>query len=226
MKIIALCGTSKGCGKTTVGSFFAEQLPETAAVKITPKHKVSLGTDEFVREPKFLVQTENFTVVNDPEALLGKGTDTRRYWDAGADPVFWLRARDEGVVEGIEAICQTLAGDPPILIVEGSRYLLNGGHADLALLVYPNKDDKFAPTTFAAAKHVDAIVVVKNRPGPVELPVFDHDEFPAEQIDLPVFTFNLDENNLAWDDRYAMMTWLTGKLDLQTVTASDAECAV
>lgn len=226
MKIITLCGSSKGCGKTAVGTFLAEQLPDTGAVKITPKHKNSLGTDEFIREPNALVQTETFSVVNAPESLLVKSADTRRYWDAGSDPVYWLRARDEGVGEGVEQVKELVGGDAPILLVESSRYALAGLPSDVTLLVVPNHSEEFKETVFEMVKHVNAIVVTKNRPGPIELPLFDHEDFPGEMIDLPVFTFNIDETNLAWDDRYALASWVSAKLDLQTVTASDAECTV
>ncbi|MGE0433642.1 MAG: hypothetical protein AB7K09_17270 [Planctomycetota bacterium] len=230
MKTIALSGTGKGCGKTTVGTFIAGQLHDVAAFKVTPKHKTSLGAAEFelpVSGDDLSSSTSSTSsgasassmVVDDPEVLLTRGTDTRRYWDAGAEPVRWVRARDEGVLEVIGDLSAETAASvaPSLLIVESTRYVARGGASDVALMIYPNGETTVSNAAMDALAHCDAIVVTKWRPGPLQLSLFDDPRFPQEKLDLPVFAFNVDNDNLALDDRYRMQEWLAEKLDLQQV---------
>ncbi len=228
MKTIALSGTGKGCGKTTVGTFIAGQLRDVAAVKVTPKHKMSLGTADFdLPASGDELPSGAATIVDDPEVLLTKGTDTRRYWDAGAEPVRWVRARDEGVLEAVGELTTSAAAveGPSLFIIESTRYVGQGGAFDVALMVYPNGDTNISNAAMDALHHCDAIVVTKRRPGPLQMVIFNDPRFPQEKLDIPVFAFNVDSDNLSIDDRYRMQEWLAEKLDLEKV-GSNADTAV
>lgn len=228
MKTIALSGTGKGCGKTTVGTFIAGQLRDVAAVKVTPKHKTSLGTADFdIPASGDELPSGAAVVVDDPDVLLTKGTDTRRYWDAGADPVRWVRARDEGVLEAVGDLTTAAAAveGPSLFIIESTRFVAQGGSFDVALMVYPNGETSISAAAMEALAHCDAIVVTKRRPGPLQMVIFNDPRFPQEKLDIPVFAFNVDSDNLSMDDRYRMQEWLAEKLDLEKV-GSNADTAV
>lgn len=218
IKILAIGGTAKSSGKTAVGAFLAPHLGSVAAVRVTPKHKTSLAGIEI--EPAISAenaQPRPFVIETSPELLLAKGADTRRYWDAGAEPVYWLRAKDEAIVDGVNEIVRSLEQrreGPSWLIVEGTRYLAVGGRADVALMVYPNgsKDFDDADCDLSTIRRCDALVVSKRRPGNVILRLLDHEDYPQDRLDLPVFAFNVDSDSLAQDERFAMVDWLRDRV--------------
>ncbi len=183
------------------------------------------GEDEFALGE----ESAGYLVVDDPNQLLLRGSDTRRLWDAGAEPVIWVRARDEHVLDALAEVRAQIAEagtEPALLLVESNRYVREGGEADATLLVYPNASEEISEAGVELLPRADAFVVSKRRPGPTKLALLDHDAFPAEKVDLPAFAFNLDEDSLALDDRYALIDWLRRRLDLNTINADEACRAV
>lgn len=188
--------------------------------------------DATAEQPETEAETSepvNYIVVDDPNQLLLRGSDTRRFWDAGAEPVIWVRARDEQVLDALAEVRAQIAeaeAEPSLLLVESNRYVREGGEADVTLLVYPNGSEELSEAGAALVPNADALIVTKRRPGPVKLALLDQEEFPAEKFDIPAFSFNLDEDSLALDDRFALIDWLRRRLDLNAVNADEACRAV
>lgn len=120
MKIITVSGAHSGVGKTTIAEYMLSRLKGWSALKVTVSkdgrcpRKKSCGVCAEIKEPFHIVTDEG--IINQP------GKDTARLKAAGARQVIWLKARSEGLREGLlEALLDF--NDCQGVIIEGTSVL-------------------------------------------------------------------------------------------------------
>lgn len=138
MTIISITGATSNVGKTTLIEHLLTELPGKWGVcKVTicapgRKHRCPHGKEESCG-----VCTEDlqsFVAETADAVLKAEGKDTRRYYDAGADRVVWVRSREEALKEGVETAIAALSGERGILF-EGN-HALEVLDADVAVMVF------------------------------------------------------------------------------------------
>jgi hypothetical protein len=137
MITISVTGATSNVGKTTLIEHLLRKLPGTWGVcKVTicapgRKHRCPHGKEESCGICSEDLQS--FVAETADAVLKAEGKDTRRYYDAGADRVVWVRSREEALREGVEAALRSLSGERGI-IFEGN-HALEVLDADVAVMV-------------------------------------------------------------------------------------------
>ncbi len=131
MKIITVSGSSSGAGKTTVAEFLLKKLKGWSALKVTLTHN---GICPVNRDCGACGRLDSkFSIVSDKRTIEEEGKDTQRLKKAGAKQVFWLRAKPEGLKQGLKEVIAKFKGTKGINI-EGTS-ILKYLKPDLAIFV-------------------------------------------------------------------------------------------
>ena len=85
-------------------------------------------------------------------------TDTGRYLAAGARRAFWLRARPDGLKDGVAALLAAIGNDPNVMIESGS--VLSILKPEVTILVVDRKRREVKPSFRRALTGADAVVHV------------------------------------------------------------------
>ena len=153
MKIITISGAHSGVGKTTLAEMLFKKLKKWSALKITvshtgfcPKGKPCGACDDLKAK---------FCIVSDEKIITEAGKDTARFKASGAEKALWLRAKPEGLKEGLRKVIPRFKGAKGILI-EGTS-VLKYLDPDLAIFV-KKKDSVLKPSAKSALKKMDLII--------------------------------------------------------------------
>lgn len=120
MKTIVVSGEASRVGKTYLAQKLLQGLKCWSALKVTVSkengcpHKRNCGVCPEIKEPFYIIKDEK--IIHQP------GKDTQRLKSAGAKQVIWLKARPEGLKDGLT---QALAefSDCSGVIIEGTSVL-------------------------------------------------------------------------------------------------------
>jgi dethiobiotin synthetase len=135
MKIITVSGAHSGVGKTRVAEALLSKLRDWSAIKVTVSHK---GVCPIHRDCGACGGWHsNFSIVSDRSIIEQREKDTQRFKVAGAKNVLWLRARPEGLRQGIKKAIAKLKNTKGI-IIEGNS-ILKYIKPDLAIFVKTKK---------------------------------------------------------------------------------------
>ncbi|MEW6009103.1 MAG: hypothetical protein AB1629_05685 [Candidatus Omnitrophota bacterium] len=120
MKIITVSGAASGVGKTALAEILLKNLRGWSAIKVTVLHK---GACPLNRDCEACEKIDSkFSILSDRRIIEKKGKDTQRLKQAGAVDVFWLRAKPEGLKEGLAKLISRLKARRG-LIIEGTSVL-------------------------------------------------------------------------------------------------------
>lgn len=120
MKIITISGARSGVGKTYLAQELLRRLKGWSALKVTVNkekgcpRKKSCGVCPEIREPFYIIKDES--IINQA------GKDTARLKNAGAKQVLWLKARPEGLKQGLDKVLLEFS-DCNGVIIEGTSAL-------------------------------------------------------------------------------------------------------
>ena len=130
-KIIVVSGSGSRVGKTYIAEQLLRSLKNWSALKVTVSkedgcpHKRSCGVCLGIQKPFYIIKGKD--IINQ----LGK--DTFRLKEAGAKEVIWLKAKPEGLREGlVNAFSEFL--DCSWIVIEGTS-VLKFIHPDLNIYV-------------------------------------------------------------------------------------------
>lgn len=120
VRTIIVSGVKSGVGKTYIAQKLLGYLPGWSALKVTVSkenscpHERGCGICSKIKEPFYIIKDE--TIINQA------GKDTARLKKAGAKEVIWLKARPEGLKDGLEeALCEF--SDCGGIVIEGTSVL-------------------------------------------------------------------------------------------------------
>jgi LAO/AO transport system kinase len=139
LKIVTISGASKDVGKTSLAVSIIARHKDLAAVKYSLHHS-----------------EKEAGVVTDPEVLAHPGTDTARFLEAGAKPVFWVQTHEKRLGLDLKKALSLL---PPRskVIIEGNSVLKHLRPA-FAIFVMNSSWDKVKSSALEALKVADVIV--------------------------------------------------------------------
>jgi molybdopterin-guanine dinucleotide biosynthesis protein len=147
VRIIAVGGCSSGVGKTSVVCRLLEALPSWGALKTTPVAG--------------LQAIRGYALLRDESKLGRAGSDTARYFAAGAPEVAWLQYARGGLPAGL-AEALPFFHDCPGVVVEGNSAV---PHLPPSLVVLVARGDRVEIKDSAHAILPSADYVVINVPG-------------------------------------------------------------
>lgn len=120
MKTIVVSGERSGVGKTYIAEKLLNRLPGWSVLKVTVTkqgncpHEKDCGICPGMQAP--------FDIIKDPDIINQKGKDTSRLKEAGAKEVIWLKAKPEGLKEGLDKALSEFS-DCCGIIIEGTSVL-------------------------------------------------------------------------------------------------------
>lgn len=121
MKTIVVSGEASGVGKTYMAQQLLTSLKNWSALKVTvsrdgacPHNDRSCGICPQIKAPFYIIKDEN--------TINQKGKDTARLKESGAKEVIWLKARPEGLKQGLENALLEFS-DCEGVIIEGTSVL-------------------------------------------------------------------------------------------------------
>jgi len=121
MKTIVISGSHSGVGKTSLAERLLFTLKEWSALKVTVKKegkacriKRNCSICSEIRQPFYIIKDEK--IISQP------GKDTARLKGSGAKQVIWLKAKPEGLKEGLEKALLEFS-DCQGVVIEGNSVL-------------------------------------------------------------------------------------------------------
>lgn len=120
MKTIVVSGANSGVGKTYMAELLLRSFKGWSALKVTVNkegacpHKRDCGACLKIKAP--------FYIVKDEETINQPGKDTARFKQAGAKQVIWLKAKPEGLKQGLHKALAEFS-DCVGVIIEGTSLL-------------------------------------------------------------------------------------------------------
>lgn len=135
MKTIVVSGARSGIGKTRLAEELLRGLSNWSALKVTLSkddgcpHERNCGICPEIKNPFYIIKEEG--IINQP------GKDTARLKAAGAKEVIWLKARPEGLNEGLHKALSEFS-DCKGIVIEGTS-VLKFIKPDLNLHISENK---------------------------------------------------------------------------------------
>lgn len=120
MRTIVISGERSGVGKTYVAERLLSCLRDWSALKVTVNkegncpHQKNCGVCLEIKTP--------FYIIKDDKIINQSGKDTARLKSAGAKQVIWLKARPEGLKEGLDRALLEFA-DCDGVVIEGTSVL-------------------------------------------------------------------------------------------------------
>jgi hypothetical protein len=161
--IVSVSGATSRAGKTALAVSVLQALPRGTAVAV----KFTTTEDVFERCPRgsscVVCDIDvPFRIVEDPEILAERGTDTRRLGDAGARRVVWAIARASHVEAAWAAVRVRIRGAENV-VMEGSTIVDTARPDLLVFVLHPFlSPDRWKPTSAALLARADSVVI--NRP--------------------------------------------------------------
>lgn len=155
MRLITVSGAHSGIGKTAVVERLLKTLKGWSCLKVTVLHDGSCPTGRDCGVCDELAS--KFSIISDKNLIEQDGKDTKRFKDAGAGKVLWLRSKPRHLKEGLTKAISKLNKARGV-IVEGTsalKYL----KPDLAIFVR-RKGSGLKPSAKEAIKKVDLILTV------------------------------------------------------------------
>lgn len=153
IKIITVSGSYSGVGKTRLVTDLLKQLKGWSALKVTVSYKGPCGRGSPCGACDEL--QDKFSIVTDEDIISENAKDTRKFKDAGAKEVLWLKATPQGLKEGVkEALSKVKKAKG--LIIEGTM-ILKYIKPHLAVFIV-GKDRKIKPSAKIAFKKADVIL--------------------------------------------------------------------
>lgn len=126
-RIIIISGASSAAGKTALVTALIGRLrePAPAAVKITVTHDQVKGCPRGGNGCGVCASvTSGYRVVTAPEVISQPGTDTGRFMEAGARPVFWIIAQPNHLAQAWDEVEDRLGTGRCIVVESNSLALL------------------------------------------------------------------------------------------------------
>lgn len=134
MRTIVISGEKSGIGKTYLAERLLNNLKGWSALKVTVKKN---GACRSIKNCGLCQSiTKPFDIIKDKNIINQSGKDTSRLKNAGAKEVIWLKAKPEGLREGLKKAFAEFSKCPGI-VIEGTS-VLKFLKPDLNLHVYPN----------------------------------------------------------------------------------------
>ena len=158
MRIITVSGAHSNVGKTRVAEMLLKELKGWSGLKVTVLHNGPCPTARDCGACDEM--TSKFSIVSDRNIIEEKGKDTERLKAQGAKEVLWLKAKPEGLREGLKkAIAKFSAkgGGPRGIIIE-SNSALKYLKPDLAIFVKGHRREKNSAQR--AFKKADLIITL------------------------------------------------------------------
>lgn len=128
---ITVSGAHSGVGKTTVVERLLEELKGWSCLKVTLLHNGSCPTGRDCGACDKM--SSRFSIVSDKKITEERGKDTWRFKKAGAKKVLWLKAKPEGLRQGLKQALFKMRRARGI-IIEGTS-ILKYLKPDLAIFV-------------------------------------------------------------------------------------------
>jgi len=134
MKIIVVSGKKSGVGKTYIAQRLLNSLLRWSALKVTVSrkegcpHGKNCGICLEIKKP--------FYIIKDRKIINEAGKDTARLKESGAKEVIWLKARPEGLREGLHKALSAFS-DCEGVVIEGTS-VLKFIQPDINIHVYGN----------------------------------------------------------------------------------------
>jgi hypothetical protein len=137
LKLICVGGASSHCGKTAVAALLLRAFPGWAAVKITPSRPGEVCPHD--QDCGACAPPDgDFEIIDDPAILAGRGKDTARFLEAGAERVLWIRALPESLPAALESALERLSEAPGVIVesttaiplLDGLKILVARGGVD------------------------------------------------------------------------------------------------
>ena len=154
MRIITVSGAHSGVGKTTVAEALLKKLKGWSCLKVTVRHNGGFcptGRDCGVCD----TLSSKFCIVSDENIIEEKDKDTQRFKASGAKKVLWLKAKPEGLKQGLKKAIAKFKGAKG-LIIEGNsalRYI----EPDLAIFL-KRKNSLLKDSAWPAIKKADLVL--------------------------------------------------------------------
>lgn len=120
MRTIVISGSESGVGKTYTAEQLLKNLFNWSALKVTVSrdgdcpHQRNCGVCPEIKDPFYIIKDKD--IINQP------GKDTCRLKAAGAKEVIWLKARPDGLEEGLNKAMAEFS-DCQGVIIEGTSVL-------------------------------------------------------------------------------------------------------
>ena len=148
MRIITVSGAHSNVGKTRVAEMLLKELKGWSGLKVTVLHNGPCPTSRDCGACNEI--GSEFSIVSDKNIIEEKGKDTQRLKAQGAKEVLWLKAKPEGLREGLKkAIAKFSAkggssygGKGPRGIIIESNSALKYLKPDLAIFVKGHRREK------------------------------------------------------------------------------------
>jgi len=160
MKIITVSGAHSNAGKTRVIERLLEIFKGWSCLKVTTLHKGLCPTGRDCGACGKL--SSRFSIVSDKGIIEEPGKDTRRFKEAGAKDVLWLRAKPRGLRQGLKKAISMFSAEGEKgargLIIEGTS-VLKYLHPDLAIFV-KRDNSLLKDSAKEVLKKVDLILTV------------------------------------------------------------------
>lgn len=141
MKTIVISGEKSGIGKTYLAERLLNNLHGWSALKVTVKRDgvclsaKNCGLCQSIKKPFDIIKDKN--IINQP------GKDTARLKIAGAKEVIWLKAKPQGLKNGLKKALSEFSKCSGI-IIEGTS-VLKFLKPDLNIHVYPSGNYRCTP---------------------------------------------------------------------------------
>ena len=155
MKIITVSGAHSNVGKTTFIEWLLKKLKGWSCLKVTVLHKGNCPVGRICTACEKL--SSKFFIVHEKSVLQEKGKDTQRFKAAGAKDVLWLRAKPNGLREGIVKSISRFKNSKG-LIIEGTS-VLKYLDPDIAILI-KKRDSLLKDSAKDVFKKVDLILTL------------------------------------------------------------------
>ena len=120
MKTIVVSGEKSGIGKTYVAQKLLSCLQDWSALKVTVSKKGDCPHDKDCGICLRIQQP--FDIVKDPRIINQAGKDTSRLKQAGAKEVIWLKAKPEGLKDGLDKALSEFSECKGV-VIEGTSVL-------------------------------------------------------------------------------------------------------
>jgi hypothetical protein len=171
---IIIAAPSANCGKTELSCRLIRALPGAQALKITRFHRESHcpvhGINEHGEDncDGCAPAPAGFELVEDDAVLRTPGKDSDRMLQAGASPVYWLRAAPHVFEYALSAAMKRFDPARP-LVLEGNSAATVTGFKGEVVLLWPQRTRGVKASVLPALRRVDHLVLVETggaRPWP------------------------------------------------------------
>jgi hypothetical protein len=164
---IIIAGPSANTGKTALACRIISATPGAQALKITRFHRESHCPVHGVNEQGeddcdgCAPAPSGFELVEDAETLNTPGKDSARMIEAGAEPVYWLRAAPHVFRYALSHAMKRYDPGKP-LVLEGNSAATVSDFEGTVVVLWPQKTRGVKASVFPALKRADVLVLVED----------------------------------------------------------------